>query len=164
MKSPLLLVIAIMASAIVHCVAQPTQAGVSQEETKAPDCMPEDCVYVEAGAKDARACNNRGILKQIHGDLHGAIADYSRAIELDPHFAAAWNNLGNARIAEGDLEGAIADYTHAIELDPYDASAFHNRGKARAAGGDMPGAVADYNRAAELDRKFAPPASIFETT
>src|SRR5882672_733369 len=38
----------------------------------------------------ATAYYNRGIAKGAKGDLDGAIADYDRAIELDPRFAHAY--------------------------------------------------------------------------
>ena len=33
-------------------------------------------------------------MKQASGDTHGAIADYKKALELDPEDAVTWNNLG----------------------------------------------------------------------
>jgi lipoprotein NlpI len=98
---------------------------------------------------------NRGVAEKANGDLEGAIADYNRAIELDPKFGAAYSNRGNAKQAKGDLDGAIADCDRAIELDPKDATAHKYRGVAKKAKGDLEGAIADYNRAIELDPKFA---------
>ena len=40
----------------------------------------------------AIACNNRGILSQMKGDLTGAIADYNQSIKLNPNNALAYNN------------------------------------------------------------------------
>ena len=104
---------------------------------------------------DADGYNNRGIAKQAKGDLEGAIADFNRAIELNPRDAQAYNNRGNPKQDKGDLEGAIADYNRAIELDPKYAKAYYNRGLAKQAKGDLDGAIADYNRAIELNPKNA---------
>jgi tetratricopeptide (TPR) repeat protein len=52
---------------------------------------------------------NRGLAKQDKGDLDGAIADYNRAIELDPKYFFAYNNRGNAKKDKDDLDGAIGD-------------------------------------------------------
>ncbi len=60
--------------------------------------------------------NNRGLAKEGKGDHDGAIADYNRAIELNPKYAGACNNRGLAKQAKGDLDGAIADYNRALEL------------------------------------------------
>jgi len=97
---------------------------------------------------------NRGYAKQAKGDLDGAIADYTHALELDPKHASVYNNRGNAKRAKGDLDGAIADYARALELDPKYVFAYNNRGIARQAKGDLDGAIADFSRAVELDPKY----------
>jgi tetratricopeptide (TPR) repeat protein len=57
---------------------------------------------------------NRGLAKQRKGDLDGAIADYTKAIELKPDLAVAYVNRGNAKQAKSDLDGAIADFTGSV--------------------------------------------------
>ena len=61
-------------------------------------------------------------------DDYGAIADFTKAIELDPDDAVAYYNRGNSKRKLKDYYGAIADYTKAIELDPDVADAYYNRG------------------------------------
>jgi tetratricopeptide (TPR) repeat protein len=54
-------------------------------------------------------------------DLEGAIADYSKALRLNPHYAEAFYYRGIARADQGDLEGAIADVEQgAARLAPED--------------------------------------------
>jgi tetratricopeptide (TPR) repeat protein len=98
---------------------------------------------------------NRGDARQAKSDLDGAIADFSKAIEIEPRYAYAYINRGNARQAKGDLEGAIADYTKAIEIDPQYAKTYFNRGAAQQAKGDLEGAIADYTKAIEIDPRDA---------
>lgn len=50
-------------------------------------------------------------------DYIGAIADYSKAIELKPDNADAYYNRGNSKILLKDYNGAITDYSKAIELN-----------------------------------------------
>jgi Flp pilus assembly protein TadD len=50
------------------------------------------------------------------GDVDGGIADYNRAVELDPKQSRAYMNRGFFKQAKGDLDGAIADYNRALEL------------------------------------------------
>ena len=109
-----------------------------------------DCVHAQTTAADF---NKRGLAKSDKGDLDGAIADYTRAIELDPKYASAYHNRGIAKSDKGDLDGAIADYSGAIELDPKFSAPYQGRGKARRIKGDLDGAIVDYNRAIELDPK-----------
>jgi tetratricopeptide (TPR) repeat protein len=116
---------------------------------------PEDRQASQPNSKEANAYNERGIAKGVKGDIDGAIADFTRAIELYPKYGTAYNNRGLAKKNKGDLDGAIADCTRAIELDSKDAGAYSNRGIAKQARGDLNGAIADYTRAIELDPKYA---------
>jgi tetratricopeptide (TPR) repeat protein len=65
--------------------------------------------------------NIRGIAYGKKGEYDNAIADYTRAIEIDPNDAWAYCNRGGAYDEKGDYDKAIADYTQAIEIDPKDA-------------------------------------------
>jgi tetratricopeptide (TPR) repeat protein len=66
----------------------------------------------------AQAYENRGLVKQRKGDLDGAIADFSHAIELDPRLADAYQNRGLAKSSKGDSQGAADDYERAKKLKP----------------------------------------------
>jgi Flp pilus assembly protein TadD len=61
------------------------------------------------------------------GDLDGAIADYTRALEFDSNDASLYYGRGAARQKKNDLDGALADYTKTIELDQTQALAYANR-------------------------------------
>src|SRR5216117_1931099 len=117
---------------------------------------PEDRQASQPNLKEANAYNERGIAKGVKGDIDGAIADFTYAIELYPKYSTAYNNRGLAKKNKGDLDGAIADGTRAIELDPKDAGAYSNRGIAKEEKGDMEGAIADCTRAIKLDPRYAP--------
>src|SRR6266705_1921121 len=98
---------------------------------------------------------NRGIEKGKQGDLDGAIADFNRAIELNPKDDAPYYNRAQAKRLNKDTAGAIADYTRAIELGSTNPAAYNNRGNARAENNDRDGAIADYTRAIELKPDYA---------
>lgn len=102
----------------------------------------------------ARAYTNRGLAYQTKGEPDRAIADYNRAIELDPKLAFAYSGRADAYKDRGELDRAIADYNRAIELDPNYADAYNGRGIAFEAKGDMDKAIAYYTRALELDPEF----------
>ncbi len=80
-----------------------------------------------------------------------AVADSSKAIELDPQQALAWFGRGNAYNKLSQPGKALADYTRALELDPQDVNTWNNRGLVYAKLGQPGKAAADYSRALELD-------------
>ena len=58
-----------------------------------------------------------GNAKAITSDWAGAIADYSKAIELNPQDANAYNARSTAKEKKGDLAGAVAELKRGMELD-----------------------------------------------
>jgi len=104
------------------------------------------------GQQTAQDFLNGGNVKMDKGDRVGAIADFSKAIELDPNFVTAYYRRGDAKIMKGgDLDGSITDYSKAIELDPNFASAYCRRGNARMYKKDWEGATADWSKAIKLN-------------
>ena len=112
--------------------------------TKSLDLNPTSLAYSDRGSAYINV-----------GEYDDAIADYDRAIALDPNYAAAYNNRGVARAHKGDYDSAIADYDRTIALDPNYAAAYDNRGTVKAHKGDYDGAIADYDRAIALDPDYA---------
>lgn len=100
--------------------------------------------------KAAHEAYNRGVKLYDAGDVSGAIAAYTKAVELDPDFAAAYNNRGVAYSQQKDYEAAVKDLTRAIALDPKLASAYTNRGSALRSLKRIEEAVADYTKSIEL--------------
>src|SRR5262245_56127491 len=62
------------------------------------------------------------------GDLDGSLAEFNRAISLDPRHAAGYAGRAYVRHRRGDSEGAIADFTRAVQLDPRMSTAYAARG------------------------------------
>jgi tetratricopeptide (TPR) repeat protein len=91
------------------------------------------------------------------GNFNGAIADCTKAIELNSNNAEAYDGRGFAKNTKGDFDGAIADYDKAIERNPNYALAYTNRGLTKELKGNHNGAIADWTEAIELDSKFALP-------
>ena len=83
-----------------------------------------------------------------------AIADYDRAIKINPRFSEAYSNRGNALQDKGELGGSIADYESAIKIDPSFAKAYGNRGLARLSQGDIAEAEKDFDACLRLDPKL----------
>ena len=89
-------------------------------------------------------------------DLNKTIEYYTKAIELDPEYAAAYCGRGFAYYTKsGDYQEAIDDFTKAIELNPEYAAAYNNRGGAYRELGQYQKAIDDFTKAIELDPKDA---------
>ena len=94
---------------------------------------------------------NRGVVRQLAGDMAGALADYDAALAANPGHAEAYKNRGTVRAAAEEWDAAIADYEVALRLKPGYADAYVSRGAAREAKGDLAGALDDYAEACALD-------------
>lgn len=77
----------------------------------------------ETGKGLAVALVNRGAAYASNRDYDRAIADYTRAIEIDPKYARAYDGRGIAYTSKGDYVKAVADVTMALELRPKKAVA-----------------------------------------
>lgn len=113
----------------------------------------------------AIAFNNRGVAYGELGDFDRAIADYGKALELQPQDPTAIKNLRIAHIRRGgtaanlgEIETALAEYSRAVELDPTHPMALIRRGQLRLNSGDAAGALSDLEAArqrAPEDRNVA---------
>ena len=97
----------------------------------------------------------RGDAKYELSYYKSAIADYDRALAINPQYAIACYNRGNAKYELSDYKGAIADYDRALAINPQYADAYINRGVARRQLGDTKGAIADYDRALAINPQDA---------
>jgi len=73
------------------------------------------------------AYNNRGNAYCYGGDHRRALADYDRALAINPGYADAYNNRGNAWRGLNDYDRALGDYTQAVRFNPRLADAYYNR-------------------------------------
>jgi tetratricopeptide (TPR) repeat protein len=83
-----------------------------------------------------------------------AIADYTRAIEIQPDFLDAYFGRGTVYLKQGKLDEAFADFNHTIELNPDYAHGYWGRGGAYYVLGDYPKAIADYREYERLTGKL----------
>ena len=91
-----------------------------------------------------------GNAKYELGNYVGAIADYTRAIEIKSDLAEAYGNRGNAKTELGQYFAAIADFDTVIQLKPDYAEAYNNRGIAKADLGQYFAAIQDFDKAIQL--------------
>jgi tetratricopeptide (TPR) repeat protein len=78
------------------------------------------------------------------GDFDAAMADYTRAIELDETYAAGYNSICWLKTTElGEHESALDDCNRALELDPEAYYIYDSRCWVKKNLGDYQGAVED---------------------
>lgn len=72
--------------------------------------------------------SDRGVLFIHKNDKDKAMADFNKAIDLQPDYSFRYSARAYAHEYFGDTESSIADYEKAIELDPNDSVAYNNLG------------------------------------
>ncbi|KAH8069829.1 hypothetical protein JL721_5723 [Aureococcus anophagefferens] len=98
----------------------------------------------ELGAfKESDAKKAAGSEKMKAGDLEGAVACYTAALELWDGNVAARNNRALARLKLKDFDGAVADASAVLVKEPANLKALYRRGVARRATGDLAGSLDD---------------------
>jgi Tfp pilus assembly protein PilF len=99
--------------------------------------------------------SQRGISRFEQHDFEGAIADFTKAIELKgQQLEYCYYFRGMALYRRGRTDEAIADLGKAITLKQHPRF-YADRGSLLVQRGDLDGGMADLNKAIELDPKFA---------
>jgi tetratricopeptide (TPR) repeat protein/predicted aspartyl protease len=109
---------------------------------------------------DAPGYAARGAAAAARRDFEGAIADLSRAIELDAQNGDYVRIRAMAYWQKGDAQHSLADLDQAITLNPSDAEAMLDRAQLRLANHDAIGATSDLDAAdgilpEQADQRFA---------
>ena len=81
-----------------------------------------------------------------------AIADFSKAIELNPDFMGTYYNRGSVYIKLGKYAEACADFTKFIEINPDYADAYCERGNCHYELKNYKDALTDYLQALETGK------------
>ena len=76
----------------------------------------------------AKSYYNRGNAYRDRVDFDKAVADYTKAVELNAGYAEAYYNRGKLYDEAGEYDKAIADFSAVIELEPEHADAYGYRG------------------------------------
>jgi tetratricopeptide (TPR) repeat protein len=101
---------------------------------------------------------NRGILRLRRGLTDEAVADFDRAIALDPEQPEAYLNKGAALIRRHNPQDALQLFTVALERNTSrPAIAHYGRAVANEQLGNVAAAYHDYRRASELDPEWREP-------
>jgi tetratricopeptide (TPR) repeat protein len=109
-----------------------------------------------------------GLKKQDKGDVNGAIADFTKAIQSAPNGYLGYLFRGNAKLEKiegvrkvgrlkevkrgkrapspNDIDDAIKDLDRALQLAPYLPQGFRMRGILKSYKNDVDGAIADFTQ------------------
>jgi tetratricopeptide (TPR) repeat protein len=137
-----------------HSAALKSRATVLLSRGRPADALHDLDDIIAHDSADAIAYLNRGTAKQQLGDFDGAVADYSRSIELAPSVAAHLDRGG----LYGQLqqpEQALADFNAAVKLDPQDVRALLARADANYARNDLAASLEDYTHVLGRDPRNA---------
>jgi tetratricopeptide (TPR) repeat protein len=103
---------------------------------------------------------NRAIIYSIRGywkhrakDLQGALADYGRALDINPQHFEAYDYRADLWVELGNDERALADYEQSSRIDPGYVAAHYSRGKIFERRGEIAAARAAYEKALSLPRR-----------
>jgi tetratricopeptide (TPR) repeat protein len=124
-------------------------AAQPMEEAQAPGDASVDT------AVDAATFSRRGAASAARRDFEHAIADFTRACELQPDNASYLYQRGLARWNNGQPAPAMDDLEQAIKLKPDYVDALVTRAQLRLSAGDRSGAGADLDAADRFAAKEA---------
>lgn len=136
---------ALVLGAAVNCGLAADVAPV-QAESPIPACLDP------AAGGESLVAFCRGHANYLLGHHEEAIADLSRAIELDPSLADAFRFRAYAEYRSQRYLSAVRDCGEYARLRPDESEGYYCRGIMLSRAGDHDAAIADYERAIERAR------------
>ena len=126
----------------------------------APDKIVAACTAVidqggRSGADLAKAHARRGFQLERLGQRDRALADFTRAVELDPANPSGYMGRGFYYAQRQDWAKALAEFDQALERAPSDARIHTARGRALLGLGQIEAGIASHNRAIAIDPMIA---------
>jgi len=100
----------------------------------------------------ADAYLNRGLAEQGARHRTAALADFDRALNLDPHLTGAYNARGQIYLENGEVQKTILDCSKSIQVNPT-VDAYYQRGEAYEKLGEHQKAIADFDAAIAESRE-----------
>ena len=125
---------------------------VNIKNKKYSDALDDFDDYIKSNPDSWAAFYNRAISKEYLGDYIGAIADYSKAIELNPNPSEKilfWRGYTYER--NENYEKAIEDYSSAIKINPNYENAYFFRAYTKFLIEDYEGSIEDYSTVIKLN-------------
>ena len=101
-------------------------------------------------ASQAGLYSDRGVAKWRLKRPDEAVADFTKAVTLNPEYAPAYNNRGNVFLEMNRAEDAYKDFDRAVSLAPDFGVAYSNRANANQRLNKLEAAEKDFRKAIEL--------------
>jgi DNA-binding transcriptional MerR regulator/Flp pilus assembly protein TadD len=127
-----------------------TTAGSGGQAQSSGEKVPPIAKILKTNNPEAAIWEQKSYDAAVQGDLSRAIADATKAIELDPGRVNSYINRAWAYIEKNMLDQAIKDSETALSIDPQNAIAYNNRGLAHQRKAQTQKARDDYRNACEL--------------
>ncbi len=110
---------------------------------------------ITANPKNKEAYQQRGEAFDKKGNAAAAIADFTKAVEVDDKDFYTFYLRGAVYFSSlKNYDLAISDFTETIKLSPDADYAYFMRGRANAEKANYNAAIADYSKAIEIDPKY----------
>lgn len=110
--------------------------------------------FIKHYSNDPRLYRNRGVAYEKYCSYESAIADFSKALEIDPSYTDAYMRRGNIFVSRGLYDAALNDFNKAIEVDPCLAEAYHRRGMVYYRLREYEYAIIDFSSAININRIY----------
>lgn len=81
--------------------------------------------FIAISPQDSTAYNDRGLLKELLLDYHGAILDFGHQIKIDPTLADSYFFRALAKDKIKDKKGAFLDYIKTVQYEPTNSDAHY---------------------------------------
>ena len=98
--------------------------------------------------------NDRGVIYLKKTELDKALADFNKAIEINPRYYEVYHNRGIVYETKGEYDSAIKEYNKSLAINPKYVKAYDNRGRSSYGLGKLDEAISDYNIAIGLNPEF----------
>ena len=106
----------------------PVRLGQSLTETAHP--LPSINELDESSLELVESWFNLGLKHVSAGDFEKAIADWEKALDINPNLSEAWHNRGSALGRLGNYEAAVESFQNALAIDPNNYQAWNDRAHA----------------------------------
>ncbi|MEO0949284.1 MAG: tetratricopeptide repeat protein [Cyanobacteria bacterium J06641_5] len=128
----------------------PPQPPAEQAPAESTDTSTDEDTPKEAQGENLKAIVESGKSLFAEGKYEDALAEYDRALEIDPNRPQVWLGRGRVQQKLKQLEDALESYDRAIEIQPEYAAAYRNRGLVLRASDRPEAAIESLQKAADL--------------